>query len=101
MSIYNLRSHHKLHRKRERNCCKICDLQFKNGFRLRKHLRLMHKELLVKKKTEDIQKRKQKCSKCDQWLSTKLALRVHMRTHVSAEERKKTCPTCNKVFICA
>lgn len=91
--------HSKQHTNYERFCCKTCNLQFSNGFGLRKHLRQQHKELIVQRKPEEIQKRKQKCPKCLLWLSSKLALRVHMRTHLPIEERIKICPTCNKTFI--
>lgn len=80
-------------------CCNTCNLQFTNGFGLRKHIRQHHKEQFVKKNPEDILKERQKCPKCELWLSSKLSLRVHLKTHLPIEERKKTCPDCNKVFI--
>lgn len=98
ISNKSLIAHYKQHQSQKQICCKICNLQFSNGFGLRKHLRQQHKELIVKK-PEEIQKNKQKCSKCSLWLSSKLALRVHMRTHLPIEERRKFCPICNKGFV--
>lgn len=97
----SLKLHCKQHQDIERLCCNICNLQFTNGFGLRKHQRQHHKELIEKKKPnpEDLIKKRQKCSKCDMWLSSKLALQVHMKTHLPMEERMKTCPDCKKVFV--
>ncbi|XP_050527505.1 zinc finger protein 624-like isoform X2 [Daktulosphaira vitifoliae] len=95
----SLNLHYKHHKNKEKFCCNTCNLQFINGFGLRKHIRQHHKELLVKKKPEDIQKERQKCTICDLWLSSHLALQVHIKTHLPIEERMKICPKCNKVFI--
>lgn len=95
----NLIAHCKQHQNYKQFCCKICNLQFSNGYGLGKHLRQQHKELLVKRKSKKIQRKKQKCSKCFLWLSSKFSLREHMKTHLPVEERRKICPICKKKFI--
>lgn len=94
-----LNCHYKKHKNYDRFSCTSCDLQFSNGYGLRKHLHQNHKETFDEKKTKRILTKQQKCSKCEQWLSSKLALRVHMRIHLPIEERMKTCPDCKKVFV--
>lgn len=94
-----LNCHSKKHQNHERFSCVPCDIEFSNGCSLKKHLRQKHKETIVKHNSGNIQTKRQKCTKCEQWLSSKLALRVHMRTHLPLEERMKICPECNKVFI--
>ncbi|XP_050438114.1 uncharacterized protein LOC126844193 isoform X2 [Adelges cooleyi] len=98
-TLRSLNIHYSQHKNRERFCCTICNLEFTNGFGLRKHLRQHHKELLVKKNPDDVLRKRQKCNKCNLWLSSPLALRVHIKTHLPIEERMKTCPKCNKAFI--
>lgn len=53
----------------------------------------------MKKNPDDVLRKRQKCNKCNLWLSSPLALRVHIKTHLPIEERMKTCPKCNKAFI--
>lgn len=88
--------------------CHLCDHQFTSNKSLithfkqhqnRKHLRQPHKKPLLKIKPKRIQMKKHECSKCFQRFKSKLALRVHMRTHLPIKKQMKTCPTCNKTFI--
>lgn len=78
--------------------CSICDLQLNNEFALKKHTMQHHKNIIAKKLTEGILE-KQKCSKCNLWLSSRVTLQEHMKTHLPFEAQMKTCPVCKKIFI--
>lgn len=90
-------SHYKVHLNKKR-FCSICNLQFNNEFVLKKHTRQRHKNIIIKKRTEGILEQQQKCPKCDSWLSSKVALREHMKTHLPYQLVMTTCPVCKKIF---
>jgi len=95
----SLNFHYRKHQNHDQFSCIACNLQFNSGFGLRRHIRRQHKELLIETKSENIKNKQQKCPDCELWLSSSLALRVHMKTHLPIEERIKSCLDCKKTFV--
>ena len=67
--------------------CQICGIEFPQLQDLNQHLAEAH---------EDSEARALKCTTCSRWLSTRLKLQNHMRTHTG--ERPFTCKFCPKSF---
>lgn len=112
-----LLTHREIHLDLERPVCTICQNTFKNVNNLRKHITLVHENILVAfcdlcgkgfKQRGDLPKHKRlthsnernfECEICNKKFKTNSFLNKHKKMHLSVDERpgKRVCEICSKV----